>query len=87
MFNGEELLRFVDQATWGRSTNTKGNCLPTHRLKHEELAKRVDALIVTHAPRLMIYSKLPKCVSPRNAGCGERSQGCGDAYRAGLIYD
>jgi adenosine kinase len=57
-------------------------------LSHEELAKRVDALIVTHgAQGSVIYTKGDKLHIPaaKPAAVSDPT-GCGDAYRAGLIY-
>ncbi|MGD9841342.1 MAG: carbohydrate kinase family protein [Steroidobacteraceae bacterium] len=89
MFNGEELLRFVDQATYVTVNEYEGQLLSDRTgLNHEQLAQRVDALIVTHGAqgsvihtqngKLTIPTATPKAVNDPT--------GCGDAYRAGLIY-
>ncbi len=89
MFNGEELLNFVDQATWVTVNEYEGQLLSERTgLSHEQLAQRVEALIVTHGAQgsvihtqgrtLTIPTAKPVAVSDPT--------GCGDAYRAGLIY-
>ena len=89
MFNGEELLNFVDQATWVTVNEYEGQLLSERTgLSHEQLAQRVEALIVTHGAQgsvihtqgrtLTIPTAKPEAVSDPT--------GCGDAYRAGLIY-
>lgn len=89
MFNGEELLKFVDQATWVTVNEYEGQLLSERTgLTHEQLAQRVEALIVTHgAQGSVIFTqgqqiKIP-CAVP--AAVNDPT-GCGDAYRAGLIY-
>jgi adenosine kinase len=89
MFNGEELLRFVDQATWVTVNEYEGQLLSERTgLSHEELAKRVDALIVTHgAQGSIIHTKGQQLQIPAAAPVAVNDPtGCGDAYRAGLIY-
>lgn len=89
MFNGEELLRFVDQATWVTVNEYEGQLLSERTgLSHEELAKRVDALIVTHgAQGSVIFTRGDKVHIPTaKPATVSDPTGCGDAYRAGLIY-
>ena len=89
MFGGEDLLRFVDQATWVTVNEYEGQLLSDRTgLSHEELAKRVDALIVTHgAQGSVIHAKGDTLHVPaaRPVAVNDPT-GCGDAYRAGLIY-
>ncbi len=89
MFNGEELLRFVDQATWVTVNEYEGQLLSERTgLSHEALAKRVDAVIVTHgAQGSVIYTEGKQLQIPaaKPAAVNDPT-GCGDAYRAGLIY-
>jgi adenosine kinase len=89
MFNGEELLRFVDQATWVTVNEYEGQLLSERTgLSHAELATRVDALIVTQgAEGSIIYTKGQQLQIPAaKPGAVNDPTGCGDAYRAGLIY-
>jgi adenosine kinase len=89
MFNGEELLRFVDQAAWVTVNEYEGQLLSERTgLSHEALAKRVDALIVTQgAQGSVIYAQGDKLHIPTASPTAINDPtGCGDAYRAGLIY-
>ena len=89
MFGGDDLLRFVDQATWVTLNDYEAQLMEERTGKSlEELSDLVDALIVTrgsegahiyldgeylHIPAV----KISAAVDPT---------GCGDAYRAGLLY-
>lgn len=89
MFNGEELLRFVDQANWVTVNEYEGQLLSERTgLSHAELAKRVEALIVTQgAEGSLIYTKGQQLQIPAaKPSAVNDPTGCGDAYRAGLIY-
>ncbi len=89
MFNGEELLKFVDQATWVTVNEYEGQLLSERTgLTHEQLAQRVEALIVTHgAQGSVIYTKGQQLTIPCAVPAAVNDPtGCGDAYRAGLIY-
>jgi len=89
LFNGEELLRFVDQATWVTVNEYEGQMLSERTgLSHADLAKRVDALIVTQgAEGSLIYTQGQQLRIPaaKPAAVNDPT-GCGDAYRAGLVY-
>jgi adenosine kinase len=89
MFNGQELLAFVDQATWVTLNDYEAQLMQERTGKTlEDLAKRVQALIVTRgAEGSRIYtngSRLEIPVVPANEI--NDPTGCGDAYRAGLLY-
>ncbi|MGE0114097.1 MAG: carbohydrate kinase family protein [Steroidobacteraceae bacterium] len=89
MFNGEELLRFVDQAAWVTVNEYEGQLLADRTgLSHEALAQRVEALIVTHgAQGSVIHAQGRQLKIPAAAPTAVSDPtGCGDAYRAGLIY-
>jgi adenosine kinase len=89
MFNGEELLHFVDQATWVTVNEYEGQLLSERTgLSHEQLAKRLEALIVTHgAQGSVIYTRGEQLRIPAATPVAVNDPtGCGDAYRAGLIY-
>ena len=89
MFNGEELLKFVDQATWVTVNEYEGQLLSERTgLSHEQLAQRVEALIVTHgAQGSVIYTQGQQLTIPAATPAAVNDPtGCGDAYRAGLIY-
>lgn len=89
MFDGEDLRRFIDQATWVAVNDYEAQLLEDRTgLTPHEIAERVDALIVTKgAEGSHIYTKKHRIEVPA-APVRELHDptGCGDAYRAGLIY-
>ena len=89
MFDGAELLGFIDQAAYVTVNDYEGQLLRERTGQSlEALAKRVRALIVTRGGegsivhtggrQLEIPSVKPEAVVDPT--------GCGDAYRAGLLY-
>lgn len=89
MFNGEELLEMLKLATYCTVNDYEGKLLSDRTGKSlEELAKEVKALIVTLGGEgAQIYTegriinippaKVDQIIDPT---------GCGDAFRAGLLY-
>lgn len=89
MFNGEELLHFIEMADYLAVNDYESQIIQDKTgLSLDELAKKVKALIVTlGSSGSQIYAdgqridipcvKAEKVVDPT---------GCGDAYRAGLLY-
>ncbi len=89
MFNGEELLHFIEMATYLAVNDYESQVIQDKTgLTLEQLATKVKALIVTLGGQgSHIYAdgqrfeiscvKADKIVDPT---------GCGDAYRAGLLY-
>jgi len=89
MFNGEELLHFIEMATYLAVNDYESQVIQDKTgLNLEQLASKVEALIVTLGGLgSHIYAegqlfeipcvKADKIVDPT---------GCGDAYRAGLLY-
>jgi adenosine kinase len=89
MFSAEELLEFVRQADYVAVNDYEGRLLQEKTGKRlEELASKVKALVVTHgADGSLIYAdgithRIPS-VKPQAV---LDPTGCGDAYRAGLLY-
>lgn len=89
MFTGEELIRFLDQATWVTINDYESELLQQKTgLTLKQIAERVEALIVTlgaqgskiytHGQCIDIPTARPKALLDPT--------GCGDAYRAGLLY-
>ena len=89
MFDGEELLKFVELADWVTLNDYEAKLMEERTsLPPEQLAAKVKALIVTKGGDgsliyteggiLEIPSAKPKAVVDPT--------GCGDAYRAGLLY-
>ena len=89
MFNGEELLHFINMATYLAVNDYESQVIQDKTgLNLEQLAAKVKALIVTLGGQgSHIYAdgqrfevpcvKADKIIDPT---------GCGDAYRAGLLY-
>ena len=89
MFNREELLKFIDDATYIAVNDYEATLLSEKTsLSTEEISKKVEAFIVTlGAEGSMIYAnnKTYK-IDPIQIKDPIDPTGCGDAYRAGLLY-
>lgn len=89
MFNGEELRRFIDQASWVAVNDYEGKMLSDRTgLSLEQIAAKVKGLVVTLAEHgCDVYEggavkrvpgvKATEVVDPT---------GCGDAFRAALLH-
>ena len=89
MFGGEDLLNFVEQADYVTVNDYEAKLLQDKTGKTiEELAKRVRALIVTlGAQGSVIYADGKEINIPIAAPTAVLDPtGCGDAFRAGLLY-
>ena len=89
MFNGAELLRFIDQATWMTLNDYESELMQERTgLSLEEMAQRVQALIVTLGSKgSKIYTEGKVIdIPPAQVSAVNDPTGCGDAYRAGLLY-
>ncbi len=89
MFDGDDLLRFIDQATWVAVNDYEAQLLEERTGKSpHEIAEMVEALVVTKgAEGSHIYTKQHRIEIPAApASVLNDPTGCGDAYRAGLIY-
>ena len=89
MFNGGELLSLVEQATWVTLNDYEAQLMQDRTgLKAEELASKVEALIVTKGSHgSLIYSKGQVIEIPPAKPVATRDPtGCGDAFRAGLVH-
>jgi len=89
MFSGEELRTFVGQASYVAVNDYEGKLLEERvGAKLEELARGLKALFLTRgAEGSIIYADGRRIDIP----CVKASElldptGCGDAYRAGLLY-
>lgn len=89
MFSGEELLSMIDLATYLTVNDYEAKLLQDKTGKTlEQLAKMVDAMIVTlGADGSMIHTngKQISIPTPKPKAIVDPT-GCGDAYRAGLLY-
>ncbi len=89
MFDGKELLDFVDKATWVAVNDYEAQMLEDRTgLSPHEIAERVEALIVTRGAKgSHIYTQQRRIDIPvAEAQAISDPTGCGDAYRAGLLY-
>lgn len=89
MFNGEELVQFIEKASWVTVNDYEWQLMQDRTgLSAEEISERVDALIITRGGKgSTIYTKdknypIPLAKPERISD----PTGCGDAYRAGLLY-
>ncbi|MDD5035995.1 MAG: carbohydrate kinase family protein [Methylococcaceae bacterium] len=89
MFSGEELLEFVDLASWITLNDYEAKLMQERTgLTPEQLAAKVQALIITKGgDGSLIYTdgKLLEIPSAQPKEVLDPT-GCGDAYRAGLLF-
>jgi adenosine kinase len=89
MFGGQELLDFIGKSTWIAVNDYEGQMLAERTgLPLRDIARRVRALIVTRgAEGSVIHADGREIVIPavRPEAIVDPT-GCGDAYRAGLIF-
>ncbi|MBV6415983.1 MAG: Adenosine kinase [Steroidobacteraceae bacterium] len=89
LFTGDDLRRFIDEATWVAVNDYEANLLADRTgLSLEAIAAKVDALVVTRAGKgSSIYAggKVHEIPAAPIAAISDPT-GCGDAYRAGLIH-
>lgn len=89
MFDGSELETFMKQATWLAMNDYEAGVLREKtRLDLEEVAERVEALVVTRgAEGSIVYTDGTEIHIPAVLTDGAVDPtGCGDAYRAGLLH-
>jgi adenosine kinase len=89
MFNGEELLQFIEQATWLTLNDYESELMQERTgLSLEDMAKRVEALIITLGGKGSKIFTQGRCIDIPAAKPKAilDPTGCGDAYRAGLLY-
>jgi adenosine kinase len=89
MFSGEELLAFIDKATWLTLNDYESELMQERTgLTHDELAKKVDALIITlggEGSKIYTQGRCIEIPAAKPKAILDPT-GCGDAYRAGLLY-
>ncbi len=89
MFDGEELIKLLDQATWATFNDYESELMQERTgLSLEQMAQRVDALIITLGGKGSKIYTGGECLEIPNAQAKQvlDPTGCGDAYRAGLLY-
>ena len=89
MFSGDELLELLELATYATFNDYESELMQERTgLSLEQVAEKVEALIVTMGGNgSKIYTD-GKCIEIPSAKAKELIDptGCGDAYRAGLLY-
>ena len=89
MFDGEALRAFIGQATWVAVNDYEASLLGERTgWTPEEIAGRVEALIVTRGgDGSWIYAQgMRHEIPPARPARVADPTGCGDAYRAGLLF-
>ena len=89
MFSGDELIRFIEQAAWLTVNDYEWQLIQERTgLSPKEVADRVEALIITRGSEgSHIYTKEKRHEIPvAKSEFIKDPTGCGDAYRAGLLY-
>ena len=89
MFDGADLARFIDQATWVTVNDYEGKMLSDRTgLSHAEISRRVKGLIVTlGAEGCEVWVDGEKTlVPPVKATAVVDPTGCGDAWRGALLF-
>ena len=90
LFNGEELTRMIEQATYVTVNDYESNLLQERTgLSQQQIAERVQAYIITRGPQGSEIHRSGHPMLQIPAASAIRvvdPTGCGDAFRAGLIY-
>ena len=89
MFDGDDLLRFIDAATWVTVNDYESELMRERTgLDATAIAERVEACVVTRGgegSRIHTAEGVIEIPSAK-PGAVKDPTGCGDAYRAGLLY-
>ena len=89
LFNGDEFRNFIEQADYVVVNDYESNLLQERTGWDEKtIAGKVEAYITTHGPRgSIIYTRDETfAIPPAHERRVTDPTGCGDAYRAGLIF-
>lgn len=89
LFNGEEFRAFIEQADYVTVNDYESQVLQTRTgWSPDDIASRVRAYIVTRGPKgsLIHVGKETFDIPPAHERRVSDPTGCGDAYRAGLIF-
>jgi adenosine kinase len=90
LFNGAELTQMIEQATYVTVNDYESNLLQERTgLDQRQIAERVQAYIITRGPKgseIHTRDGAEIHIPAANAIRVVDPTGCGDAYRAGLIY-
>jgi adenosine kinase len=89
MFNGDDLRKFVEEATWVTVNDYEWELLKDRTgWSEKDITSRVDALIITlggKGSEIHTKDRTFKIPAARPKSIQDPT-GCGDAYRAGLLY-
>ncbi len=89
MFDGTDLMRFIDQATWVTVNDYEGKMLSDRTgLSHADISRHVKGLIITlGAEGCEVWIDGEKTlVPPVKAAAVVDPTGCGDAWRGALLF-
>jgi adenosine kinase len=89
MFDGSELMRFIEQATWVTVNDYEGKMLSDRTgLSHADMSRHVQGLVVTlGAQGCEVWIGGEKTlVPPVKAAAVVDPTGCGDAWRGALLF-
>ncbi len=89
MFDGEELLKLIEQATYVCVNDYESQLLQERTgLSIQQIAEKVEAAIVTRGGEGSVIHAGGKSIEipAATATAVQDPTGCGDAYRGGLIY-
>lgn len=87
--DGDELMKIVEQASWILLNQKEWQIVAKHTgLSPAQMAKRIRALVITlGADGAMIYTQDTRYqIPPAQAKAINDTNGCGDAFCAGLLY-
>jgi len=89
MFSGEELITFMDQATYVIVNDYESKMMQEKSgLSEQEIAAKVDALIVTKGAEgaSIITTDAEYSIPSAPISAAVDPTGCGDAFRGGLLF-
>jgi len=89
MFDGDELLGFLDRAKWVTLNDYEAQLMEERTgLSPEQISQRVEAVIVTRGAQGSQIFTEGQCIDIAAAKPVQAADptGCGDAYRAGLLF-
>ena len=89
MFDGDDLKRFIEQATWVTVNDYEWQLMQDRTgWNQAEMTQKVEALIVTRGGQGSLIYTHGHCleIPPARPAAINDPTGCGDAYRAGLLY-
>ena len=89
MFTRDELIKFIEQAAWLTVNDYEWQLIQERtELSPKEVSDRVEGLIITRGGEgSYIYTKEKRHEIPSvKSGIIKDPTGCGDAFRAGLLY-